>query len=96
MSSDNLTQSIVGLGNPLLDILADVVPEFLTRYGLKLDNAILADDSHALMFQELQSYKAVYVAGGATQNSIQYKSHVFFWQCRQRYPWSEATGVRFG
>ncbi|KAG3105776.1 Adenosine kinase [Phytophthora idaei] len=70
MASENLTHSIVGLGNPLLDILADVTPEFLTKYGLKLDNAILADETHAPMFEELQTLKPAFVAGGATQNSI--------------------------
>ncbi|KAH7482428.1 hypothetical protein PRIC1_006814 [Phytophthora ramorum] len=70
MASTNLTHSIVGLGNPLLDISADVTPEFLAKYGLKLDNAILADESHAPMFEELVKSSPVYVAGGATQNSI--------------------------
>ncbi|OWZ02425.1 Adenosine kinase [Phytophthora megakarya] len=70
MASENLTRSIVGLGNPLLDILADVTPEFLSKFGLKLDNAILADENHATMFEELLTLKPAYVAGGATQNSI--------------------------
>ncbi|CAI5701538.1 unnamed protein product [Peronospora effusa] len=70
MALENLSHSIVGLGNPLLDILADVTPEFLTKYGLKLDNAILADESHRSMFKELEKFQSVFVAGGATQNSI--------------------------
>ncbi|KAG7400626.1 hypothetical protein PHYBOEH_004893 [Phytophthora boehmeriae] len=70
-SSDHLTRSIVGLGNPLLDISADVAPAFLEKYGLKPNNAILADESHAPMFKEIvDDLKPVYVAGGATQNSI--------------------------
>ncbi|KAG1700855.1 hypothetical protein DVH05_011741 [Phytophthora capsici] len=70
MASENLTHSIVGLGNPLLDISADVSTEFLDKYGLKLNNAILADDSHVAMFEELLTLKPDYIAGGATQNSI--------------------------
>ncbi|TDH70397.1 hypothetical protein CCR75_000354 [Bremia lactucae] len=70
MTSKDLTLSIVGLGNPLLDILVDVTPEFLNKYGLKLNNAILADESHVPMFEELQTLKPAFVAGGATQNSI--------------------------
>ncbi|GMF43068.1 unnamed protein product [Phytophthora fragariaefolia] len=70
MASESLTHAVVGLGNPLLDISADVTPEFLQKYGLKLDNAILADESHAPMFEELVQSSPVYVAGGATQNSI--------------------------
>uniref|UniRef100_M4BE06 Adenosine kinase n=1 Tax=Hyaloperonospora arabidopsidis (strain Emoy2) TaxID=559515 RepID=M4BE06_HYAAE len=69
-SSNDLTHSIVGLGNPLLDILVDVTPDFLKKYNLQLDNAILADESHAPMFEELQTLDPVFVAGGATQNSI--------------------------
>ncbi|GMF13751.1 unnamed protein product [Phytophthora lilii] len=70
MASENLTRSIVGLGNPLLDISADVTPAFLEKYGLKLANAILADESHAPMFAELAQLKPDFIAGGATQNSI--------------------------
>lgn len=40
---------LVGFGNPLLDISANVEPEYLDKYGLKPDNAILADESHLPM-----------------------------------------------
>ncbi|DAZ94710.1 TPA: hypothetical protein N0F65_012663 [Lagenidium giganteum] len=68
----HLTHSIVGLGNPLLDICADVHHEFLRKYELTLDNAILADDEkHKTLYEEIQTeFKPVFVAGGATQNSI--------------------------
>ncbi|CAI5724254.1 unnamed protein product [Hyaloperonospora brassicae] len=70
-TDDTLTHAIVGLGNPLLDILADVTPAFLAKYHLELNNAILADASHAPMFDELQrAFEPVFVAGGATQNSV--------------------------
>lgn len=68
---EHLTHSIVGLGNPLLDISVDVDRAFLDKYQLQLDNAILADDTHKPMFEEITTqYKPVFVAGGATQNSI--------------------------
>jgi adenosine kinase len=68
---EHLTHSIVGLGNPLLDISADVDQAFLDKYGLKLDNAILAEDTHLPLYEEITTaYKPVFVAGGATQNSI--------------------------
>ncbi|KAG7388877.1 hypothetical protein PHYPSEUDO_011711 [Phytophthora pseudosyringae] len=70
MASDTLTRSIVGLGNPLLDISADVTPEFLSKFGLQLNNAILADESHVAMFEELLTLQPEFIAGGATQNSI--------------------------
>ena len=41
------------------------------RYGLKLNNAILAAPEHVPLYGELvESYPVEYIAGGATQNSI--------------------------
>lgn len=68
---EHLTHAIVGLGNPLLDISAEVDQAFLDKYGLKLDNAILAEETHKPLYEELTTeFKPVFVAGGATQNSI--------------------------
>lgn len=59
------------MGNPLLDISAVVDHDFLTKYGVTLNNAILAEDKHLPMYNELASKDNVeYIAGGATQNSI--------------------------
>lgn len=41
------------------------------RYGLKLNNAILAEAKHLPLYQELvEKYSVSYIAGGATQNTI--------------------------
>ena len=62
---------ILGIGNPLLDIVAYVEKPFLEKYNLKLNNAILAEDHHIPMYKELkENHKVEYIAGGATQNSI--------------------------
>jgi adenosine kinase len=62
---------ILGMGNPLLDISADVTQETFDKYGLLPGNAILAEDKHQPLFAELAAKPDVkYVAGGATQNSI--------------------------
>jgi adenosine kinase len=37
------------MGNPLLDISAVVKGDFLTKYGLKSNDAILAADQHKPM-----------------------------------------------
>lgn len=59
------------MGNPLLDISAVVDDEFLQRYDVKLNNAILAEEKHLPMYDELANKSNVeYIAGGATQNSI--------------------------
>jgi adenosine kinase len=59
------------MGNPLLDISANVTQETLDKYGILPGNAILAEEKHQPLFAELAAKKdVVYVAGGATQNSI--------------------------
>lgn len=58
------------MGNPLLDISANVDPDLLTKYNLKLDTAILAEESHMALYPEMiEKYSVQYIAGGATQNS---------------------------
>ncbi|KAI3809208.1 hypothetical protein L1987_25178 [Smallanthus sonchifolius] len=62
---------LLGMGNPLLDISALVDQDFLTKYDIKANNAILAEDKHLPMYDEMSSkYNVEYIAGGATQNSI--------------------------
>ena len=41
---------LLGMGNPLLDISANTEMDFLDKYGLKLNNAILAEPSHLPMY----------------------------------------------
>jgi adenosine kinase len=61
---------LIGLGNPLLDISADTTQEQLDKYGLTMNNAILAEEKHVPLYEELKSANPLYVAGGATQNAI--------------------------
>lgn len=75
-SSSQVTANIpegilLGLGNPLLDITVTANEDFLRKYGLKPNDAILAQPSHLGMFDDMmKNYKPIYLAGGATQNSI--------------------------
>ncbi|CAA6666890.1 unnamed protein product [Spirodela intermedia] len=57
---------LLGMGNPLLDISAVVDEGFLERYDVKLNNAILAEEKHLPMYDELATKYDV----EATQNSI--------------------------
>ena len=67
------------MGNPLLDISANTDNEFLTKYGLEANNAILAEDKHQPMYREMEDkYEVEYLAGGATQNSMRV-AQVSFW-----------------
>jgi len=63
--------AILGMGNPLLDISAEVTQATFDKYGLQPGNAILAEEKHAPLYAELAATPGVkYIAGGATQNSI--------------------------
>jgi len=62
---------LVGIGNPLLDISAPVSSAFLDKYKIKVGNAILAEELHMPMYDELSKSPDVdYTAGGATLNTI--------------------------
>jgi len=62
---------LLGMGNPLLDISAKVEKDTFEKYGIKVGDAILAEDKHQPLFKELAEKEGVqYIAGGATQNSI--------------------------
>eukprot|EP00744_Colponema_vietnamica_P003542 GILI01005417.1.p1 GENE.GILI01005417.1~~GILI01005417.1.p1 ORF type:complete len:364 (-),score=137.12 GILI01005417.1:92-1156(-) len=62
---------LLGMENPLLDISANVTEEFLTKYDVKLNNAILAEPKHLPIYEEMvKNFDVTYIAGGATQNSI--------------------------
>lgn len=61
----------MGMGNPLLDISAEVGQDLLDKYDVQLDSAILAEEKHQPLFKELiENYSPQYIAGGATQNTI--------------------------
>ncbi|XP_064645293.1 uncharacterized protein LOC135498774 isoform X2 [Lineus longissimus] len=64
---------LFGYGNPLLDISVTCDKAFLDKYGLEANNAILADEKHVPMYQDIaDTYgdEVQYIPGGATQNSI--------------------------
>lgn len=63
--------ALLGMGNPLLDISANVGQDMFDKYGVLPGNAILAEDKHQPLYKELvDKFQVEYIAGGATQNSI--------------------------
>lgn len=69
----------MGIGNPLLDISAIVDGDFLKKYKLKSNDAILADDFHKPLYEELiEQYNADFIAGGAVQNTMRVAQVNFF------------------
>lgn len=54
VATTDLEGSILGMGNPLLDISANVADDLLEKYGLEANNAILAEDKHLPLYTELK------------------------------------------
>jgi len=64
-------RKVIGLGNPLLDVSAVVTTDILEKYGIKPDDAILAEDKHMQLFDDLvKDFDVSYIAGGACQNTL--------------------------
>ncbi|KAI9805130.1 MAG: hypothetical protein M1825_000964 [Sarcosagium campestre] len=58
------------LENPLLDIQAKGDAALLEKYGLKANDAILAEEKHLGLYEDLlNNYEAKLIAGGAAQNT---------------------------
>ncbi|KAB8339067.1 hypothetical protein FH972_022003 [Carpinus fangiana] len=65
------TYKLLCLENPLLDIQA-ITPSddaLLEKYGLKANDAILAEEKHLGLYAELEARDAKLIAGGAAQNT---------------------------
>jgi len=62
---------IVGLGNPLLDVAAAVTLDYLKKWNLKPNDAILADERHKELPDELKKlFPVKFIAGGSAQNTL--------------------------
>ncbi|XP_057665181.1 uncharacterized protein LOC130899324 [Diorhabda carinulata] len=72
MEGDSIRENLLlGMGNPLLDISAVVDKNFLEKYEMKENNAILADEKHKTLYDEItEKYEASYIAGGSVQNTL--------------------------
>ncbi|KAI6163652.1 Ribokinase-like protein [Pisolithus thermaeus] len=71
------TYKLFCIGNPLLDIQVRDGEALLKKYGLKADDAVLAEEKHMPMYDELvQDYPVTYVAGGASQNAARAAAYV--------------------
>ena len=55
------------MGNPLLDISSEVGMDVVERYGLKMNDAILVEETRQPLFPEFAALPTLqYMAGGAT------------------------------
>jgi adenosine kinase len=64
-------KKLLGIGNPLLDISVNVDMKYLEDHKIKLGNATLAGPDDLIIYKEIvEKPDVLYIAGGATQNSI--------------------------
>ena len=68
---------IIGLGQPMVDLIGEVSEEFLEKYNLEKNSAIRADDSHHLLFQAMKKHPDIkYTPGGSTTNTLRITSNL--------------------
>ncbi|BGP38882.1 adenosine kinase [Rhodotorula kratochvilovae] len=71
------TLHLLAMGNPLLDMQVVNKPELLEKYGLKPNDAVLAEGKQSEIYDDLQkNYDVQYVAGGAAQNAARAAQYV--------------------
>ncbi|EKM61647.1 uncharacterized protein PHACADRAFT_248374 [Phanerochaete carnosa HHB-10118-sp] len=71
------TYPLFCMGNPLLDIQVFNGEELLKKYDLKANDAILAEEKHASLYDDLvKNHQVTYVAGGAAQNAARGAAYV--------------------
>jgi len=69
--------TLLCLENPLLDIQAVGTQELLDKYELKANDAILAEDKHKGLYEDLlNNFDAKLIAGGAAQNTARGASYI--------------------
>ena len=63
--------SIIAIGNPIVDISAEIEKEILPRYKLVFGGTFFADENNMGFFDELESKPQVtYIPGGSIQNTL--------------------------
>ena len=63
--------SLIAIGNPIVDISAEVDKESIQKYRLKWGETVFADESNIGFFSELESKPEVtYIPGGSIQNTL--------------------------
>jgi len=68
---------ILAIENPLLDISAEVPHDLLTKYGVKAGEALLAEEKHMPLYEEIvKNYPVKYIAGGSALNVARVAAHL--------------------
>lgn len=71
----NSISSILAIGNPIIDISADIEKEIMQKYGLKLGETVFANQENESFFKEIENKPEVtYTPGGSVQNTLRVAS----------------------
>ena len=63
--------SLLAIGNPIVDISAEVTKDILIKYNLKFGETVFANQSNSGFYQELENMPQVtYIPGGSIQNTL--------------------------
>ncbi|KAK2466931.1 hypothetical protein APHAL10511_001189 [Amanita phalloides] len=72
-----MSYQVFCMGNPLLDMQVVNREDLLKKYDLKANDAILAAEKHAPLYDEVsKEHKVTYLAGGAAQNTARAAAYV--------------------
>ena len=75
MPNESRFHSVIAIGNPIVDITAEVSKESLQKYRLKWGETVFADRTNIGFFDELESKPQVtYIPGGSIQNTLRVAS----------------------
>ena len=66
---------VIGLGQPMIDLIIEVSEEILEEHSLEKNNAIRVQESHNSLFSEIRKDdNTKYVPGGSTTNTMRIAS----------------------
>ena len=72
-------RSLIALGNPIVDISAEIDKASLDKYHLRWGETVFADQNNVGFFQELENMAQVtYIPGGSIQNTLRVTAWCLF------------------
>lgn len=63
--------SLIAIGNPIVDISAEITKEILNKYNLQFGQTVFVNATNVGFYQELENMpKVTYIPGGSIQNTL--------------------------
>jgi adenosine kinase len=74
-TSSSTKKTIIGLGNPIMDIVAPIEEDSISKYNLRWGQTVMCNDDNVKIYEEVEAQKEVtYIPGGSVTNSIRLAS----------------------